>query len=125
MNATAAGPSHGSISAEWYSQKPRTSRPMWYFSPHACGISIIIACAGSRPAATSSSKTLSSEAESLCPSRTSGTTSRRASSKSGEASEGSRARSALRLPLRVLISPLCASIRNGCASSQLGNVFVE
>jgi hypothetical protein len=32
---------------------------------------------------------------------------------------------ALRLPHSVLISPLCASSRNGCASGQLGSVLVE
>ena len=44
---------------------------------------------------------------------------------SGEASVSSRARCQLRLPRSVLISPLWASIRYGCASSQLGKVFVE
>ena len=125
MNATAAGPSHGSISAEWYSKNARTSCPTWYLAPHACGRSIIIACGASRPAATSSSNMLSSDAESLCPGRTTGSSFLRSSPKSGEASEGSRAASAPRLPLSALISPLCASARNGCASSQLGNVFVE
>ena len=37
----------------------------------------------------------------------------------------SRARIQLRLPITVLISPLCAMNRNGWASGQLGNVFVE
>jgi hypothetical protein len=37
----------------------------------------------------------------------------------------SRARMRLRLPLMVLISPLCAITRNGCASGQLGKVLVE
>ena len=37
----------------------------------------------------------------------------------------SRARIQLRLPLTVLISPLWAIIRNGCASGHDGNVFVE
>ena len=31
----------------------------------------------------------------------------------------------LRLPLSVLISPLWASMRNGCASDHCGNVLVE
>lgn len=30
-----------------------------------------------------------------------------------------------RLPARVLISPLCAMRRNGCARFQLGKLFVE
>lgn len=37
----------------------------------------------------------------------------------------SRARIQFSLPRTVLISPLCASIRYGCASGQEGKVFVE
>ena len=37
----------------------------------------------------------------------------------------SRARIQLALPLSVLISPLCPIMRNGCARSHDGNVFVE
>jgi len=37
----------------------------------------------------------------------------------------SRARIQLRLPLTVLISPLWAIIRKGCASGQEGKVLVE
>lgn len=37
----------------------------------------------------------------------------------------SRARIQLMLPRRVLISPLCPSERNGCASGHLGIVLVE
>ena len=47
------------------------------------------------------------------------------SPKSFEASCDSRARIQLRLPLTVLISPLCATKRYGWASGQLGKVFVE
>ena len=47
------------------------------------------------------------------------------SPKSSETSCDSRARIQLTLPRSVLISPLWATIRYGCASSQLGNVFVE
>jgi hypothetical protein len=36
-----------------------------------------------------------------------------------------RARIQFRLPWMVLISPLCAIMRNGCASGHDGNVFVE
>ena len=32
--------------------------------------------------------------------------------------------SQFRFPRRVLISPLCANIRNGCASAHVGNVVV-
>ena len=42
-----------------------------------------------------------------------------------EASIASRARIRLRLPRTVLISPLCAMYRNGCASGHAGNVLVE
>ncbi len=37
----------------------------------------------------------------------------------------SRAAIQLRLPRTVLISPLCATSRNGCASGHDGKVFVE
>ena len=47
------------------------------------------------------------------------------SPKSSDASCDSRARIQLTFPRSVLISPLWAIIRYGCASSQLGNVFVE
>ena len=36
-----------------------------------------------------------------------------------------RERIQLRLPCSVLISPLCAMKRNGCARSQVGKVLVE
>src|SRR5690625_5309504 len=42
-----------------------------------------------------------------------------------EASCDSRARIQFRLPEAVLISPLWAMNRNGCASGQLGKVLVE
>ncbi len=42
-----------------------------------------------------------------------------------DSSSASRARIRLRLPRTVLISPLCATKRNGCASGHDGNVFVE
>jgi hypothetical protein len=41
------------------------------------------------------------------------------------ASIASRARIQLRFPRMVLISPLCATYRYGCASGQDGNVLVE
>ena len=58
-------------------------------------------------------------------SRSSGRIFSMSSPNSGEESWSSRARIQLRLPRSVLISPLWASIRYGCASSQLGKVFVE
>ena len=59
------------------------------------------------------------------PGRTTGSTFCRSSPKSSEASCDSRARIQLTLPRSVLISPLWAIIRYGCASSQLGKVLVE
>ena len=47
------------------------------------------------------------------------------SPQTGEASIGCRIVIAFRLPQSVLISPLCASSRNGWASGQLGSVLVE
>ena len=78
-----------------------------------------------RPASTSSSSTLSNVAESEPPGRTTGSTFAMSSPNSAEASCDSRARIQLTLPRSVLISPLWAIIRYGCASSQLGNVLVE
>ena len=68
---------------------------------------------------------LSSEAESDCPSLTSGRTLASSSPNNGDEKFFSLARSWLRLPRMVFISPLCASMRNGCASSQVGKVLVE
>ena len=78
-----------------------------------------------RPASTSSSSTLSNVAESEPPWRTTGISFCRSLPNSSEASCDSRARIQLTLPRSVLISPLWAIMRYGCASSQLGNVFVE
>ena len=125
MNATAAGPSHGSISPAWYSKNPRRSGPIGYFAPQACGISISIAWWISRPPRVSSSSTLSRLALSLPKSSRIGSSFSTSRPNASDFSLGSRAAIALRLPRRVLISPLCASIRNGCASGQDGNVFVE
>jgi hypothetical protein len=79
----------------------------------------------SRPERTSSSIALSRLAESL-PSRQ--ITSRSRSifgPHTGLDSIGCRIVIALRLPHSVLISPLWASSRKGCASGQLGSVLVE
>ena len=59
------------------------------------------------------------------PSSISGRQSARSSPNASEESTASRARIQLTLPRTVLISPLWAIIRSGCASSQLGAVFVE
>ncbi len=91
---------------------------------HASGISIIIACRGSRPESTSASSALSSDAESLNPSWMMGFSASMSYPHTSEPSSGSRARIQFRLPCSVLISPLWASIRNGWARIQFGNVFV-
>ena len=80
--------------------------------------------AASGPASVSSSSTLSNIAVSEPPGGSTGSTFFRSSPKSSDASCDSRARIQLTFPRSVLISPLCATMRYGCASSQLGNVFV-
>ena len=83
------------------------------------------ACAGDRPAVTSSSKAASSAAESDQRSSISGNSLLRSSPSSAERKSGSRACIHCRLPRIVLISPLWARYWNGCARSQLPSVFVE
>ena len=83
-----------------------------------------------RPPMCNSSRQASKLAESLSSSaRTGNRRSRPRPSAAGGisalASMDSRARIQLRLPLIVLISPLCAMYRYGWASGQDGNVFVE
>src|ERR1041385_2755548 len=103
---------------------------------HASGIIISTECGSERPPRWSSSSTSSKDAESeasgvhtgkirsmdfsscpLCPWS--------AEPNRSETSCDSRARIQLRLPLTVLISPLCATKRYGCASGHDGKVFVE
>ena len=79
----------------------------------------------SRPPRTITSNTASSAAESEEPSWITGLMSGSKPSKAGASIRGSCARIQLTLPLRVLISPLWASIRNGWARCQVGNVLVE
>ncbi len=95
---------------------------VWF--SHASGTIIMIACGSERPPRVSNSTTSSNEAESLAPGVTMGNTSRR-SPKSSDRSWDWRARIQLRLPCTVLISPLCAIDRNGCASGHDGKVLVE
>src|SRR5687767_821611 len=71
------------------------------------------------------SSTLSKQAESDPPSITIGNNFFKSSSKSSDLQSASRARIQLILPRSVLISPLCATKRNGCASGQDGKVLVE
>ena len=91
------------------------------------------ACGSERPERCSSSSTSSKVAESLKSLAVTGKIRSSPSSEAGPAgpsnssvaSLASRARMRLRLPLMVLISPLCAMKRNGWASGQLGKVLVE
>ena len=87
-------------------------------------------CGSDRPPMCSSSRHSSKLAESLLASSSTGN-SRSMPCPSFEggiralASIASRARIQFRLPRTVLISPLCATYRYGCASGQEGNVLVE
>ena len=97
---------------------------------HGSGIIISTACGSDRPPMCSSSRQASKLAESLADSSRTGSSRSRprpsaSRSINSVCSSASRARIQLRLPLIVLISPLCAVNRNGWASGQDGNVFVE
>jgi hypothetical protein len=91
---------------------------------YASGTIIMMACGRLRPVRVSSSSTSSKDAESLAPSVQIGS-SGRMSPISSDSSCDWRARIQLRLAPTVLISPLCASMRSGCASGHDGNVLVE
>ena len=73
---------------------------------------------------TSISRALSIIAESLPPSTITGRRSLTSSPNNSDSNCASRAFIQLMLPRSVLISPLCEMYRKGCASDQLGNVFV-
>ncbi len=93
---------------------------------HASGTIISTECGSERPPRWSSSRTSSKEAESEASGvQTGKIRSSFSLPNSSEASWDSRARIQLRLPLTVLISPLCATKRYGWASGQLGKVLVE
>ena len=91
----------------------------------ASGTSMVLAIGAERPARTSTSNTESSAAESELPGATIGLMSSASSPKCSLDIRISWLFSQFRLPFSVLISPLCASIRNGCASHQRGKVLVE
>ena len=93
--------------------------------PVLAGISSALAIGASRPARTSSSNAASSEAVSELPAWITGLTSSTYGSSGAPASRVSWLFIQLQLPEIVLISPLCASIRNGCASFHVGKVLVE
>ena len=87
-------------------------------------MAISSASSGLRPLRTSSSTSLSSAPESLLSPCTTGSSSAMRAPHTGAASSGSRARIHARLPSSVLISPLWASRRIGCARLHLGAVLV-
>ena len=92
---------------------------------HGSGIIIITACGIERPESTMSSSTLSNIEESEPFGLTMGGIFLMSSPNTGDWNSASRARIQLMLPRSVLISPLCAMQRYGCARSQLGKVLVE
>ena len=96
---------------------------MGFRSLNDSGTSIAIACGRLSPDITKNSSTLSSEALSLMLLCRMGRISFTSPS-SGVDRTLSRASIQPRFPRMVLISPLCASRRKGCARLQVGNVFV-
>src|SRR5215468_11071781 len=92
---------------------------------HASGIIIIIACASEYPPCTRNSSALSKQAVSDWPSYEIGHSLLMSSPKCSEDTDACRAAIQLLLPRSVLISPLWAIMRYGCASDQVGNVLVE
>ncbi len=94
-------------------------------SDQASGTIIALAIASMRPPRTRSSNTASSAALSEPPDWITGFTSSIASPNTSLASRVSWLFIQLMLPRSVLISPLWARMRNGCASCQVGKVLVE
>ena len=103
----------------------RWASDMVVFFDHASGISRVFVMGAERPARTITSNTASSAAESDAPSGITGLMSSECSPKAMEAMRISWLRIQLALPRMVLISPLCASMRNGWASHHWGKVLVE
>ncbi len=91
----------------------------------ASGIIIMTACGSERPLCTSNSRALSKRPESLVVESITGWMFSMSSPNSGEENCFSRATIQFSLPRSVLISPLCAMKRYGCARSHDGNVLVE
>src|SRR5512147_537429 len=89
------------------------------------GTSRVLTIGAVRPARTRTSNTASRAAESDEPGCTIGLMASERSPKASDAILISWLFIQLTLPRSVLISPLWASIRNGCASRQVGKVLVE
>src|SRR5690554_7741589 len=92
---------------------------------HASGTRMVFTMGALRPERTINSNTASRAALSLDPEGTTGFTSSAISPNADESMRISWLRSQFRLPFSVLISPLWANVRNGCASHHWGNVLVE
>ena len=92
---------------------------------HESGIIRLLTMGADRPARTMTSNTASSAEESELPDWITGLMSSANSPKTAVAIRVSWLRIQLMLPRSVLISPLWASMRNGCANCQLGKVLVE
>ena len=126
VNAIAAGPSHASVRHSWKRVEAAqlvARRRRGRRTPRGSSSSARAAASGRR-ARAARARCRTSPSRSRRAGRPAAP-SRRSSPKSSDASCDSRARIQLTLPRSVLISPLCAISRYGCASSQLGNVFVE
>ena len=91
----------------------------------ASGTSMVLTIGALRPPRTSTSNTASSAPLSDVPPGMIGLMSSADSPKAAEAMRISWLRIQLTLPLSVLISPLCASMRKGWASHHCGKVLVE
>ena len=89
------------------------------------GTSMVLVIGALRPDRTITSNTASSAALSDEPAGTIGLMSSAMSPNVDDAMRISWLFSQLTLPRRVLISPLWASMRNGCASHHCGKVLVE
>ena len=124
--ASAAGPSHGSITDARYSYMSACALGSSALSAcHASGTSISLAVGASRPDRQIASNTASSAAVSDAPAGITGLMSSDCSPKARLAILISWLFIQFWLPRIVLISPLWASVRNGWASHHCGKVLVE
>ena len=123
--ASAAGPSHGSMTELQYWISALWLSGVVCELVSACGTSIILTIGAVRPARTITSNTVSSVPLSDRPTPMTGFRSCMCAPKAGCSIRVSCAFIQLTLPFSVLISPLWASMRNGWASGQVGKVLVE
>ena len=105
-NAIAAGPSHASVSIDWYWSQALRLVVSTSFLSHGSGSSIDTARMSERPFMEMNSSMLSSMAESEPSPLKTGRTFSRSAPMTGEYRCGSRARAQLTLQRNVLISPL-------------------